>query len=227
MEGKEVIVALRSMANEETVRGMARYGISTAGTLGVPLPAIRGLARQIGRDHPLALELWNTGIHEARILAGLVEFPSEVGEDQAEKWAGDFDSWDVCDQTCNNLLRKTSFAFEKAVEWAAREEEFVKRAGFVLMACLAVHEKRTDDHVFSDLLALVEKESGDPRNFVKKAVNWALRQIGKRSRFLNEAAVSAAERLIGTKSPSARWIGSDALRELRGEKVQARLKERA
>jgi 3-methyladenine DNA glycosylase AlkD len=202
---------------------MARYGISVEGTLGVSMPDIRRMGKEIGKDHPLAEELWASGIHEARILAALVDDPKQVSEDQMERWVSDFDSWDVCDQVCGNLFDKTAFAWCKAVEWAARDETLVKRAGYVLMTQLAVHDRKADDSEFEQFLPIIAKGANDERNFVKKAVNWALRQIGKRSIHLNRLAIQTAEDIRNFDSKSARWIAADALRELRGEAVQRRL----
>jgi 3-methyladenine DNA glycosylase AlkD len=188
------------------------------------MPALRGIARELGRDHHLAQELWASGIHEARILACLIDEPSLATEEQMELWVKEFDSWDLCDQCCSNLFDRTGLAFEKAVEWSGREEEFVKRAGFVLMACLAVHDKKAGDEAFLEFLPLIKREAQDSRNFVRKAVNWALRQIGKRNPNLNRAAIEAAREIQKMDSRAARWIASDALRELTGQKVQSRLK---
>lgn len=216
-----ILANLRSLADPANVEGMARFGISSAGTLGVSMPVLRGMARDVKRGlkretdarHALALDLWSSGVHEARILAALVDVPSLVSEDQAEAWVADLDSWDVCDQLCGNLLDKTPFAWRKASEWAGRDEEFVKRAGFVLMTQLAVHDKAAPDEAFLGFLPLVEREADDERNFVKKAVNWALRQIGKRNARLREAARETAERLTQRDSKAARWVARDALRE--------------
>lgn len=215
MNAQEVLEKLRASANAQNVAGMARFGINPTNTLGVSMVEIRALARGL-HDHALALELWASGIHEARILASLVDVPREVTEEQAEAWVLDLDSWDTCDQLCINLLRRTPFAQAKALAWSEREETFVKRAGFVLMATLAVHDKKAPDAVFMTFLPLVEREAADDRNFVKKAVNWALRQIGKRNAGLCQAAMQSAERLKASPSASARWVGSDALRELSG-----------
>lgn len=223
---ESILTRLRSQANPLNIAGMARYGISTDNTLGVSMPALRALAKEIGRDHELALSLWSSGIHEARILAGLIDDPRLVTETQMEQWVADFDSWDVCDQVCSNLFDATPFAYEKAVTWACRKEEFVKRAGFVLMAALSVHDKKAGDDVFEPFFALIVRESTDGRNFVKKAVNWAVRQIGKRNALLNARAIAVAEEVQMVDAPSARWIAADALRELTGEKVQSRLKGR-
>lgn len=221
----EIIEILRSRANPDNVAGMARYGINPQNTLGIPMPFLRGLRREIGRDHELAAGLWASGIHEARILAALVADPRQVTEEQMEAWAVEIDSWDVCDQLCGNLFDRTPFAYTKAHQWSARPEEFVKRAGFVLMTQLAVHDKKTGDEAFEAFFPLIEREATDPRNFVKKAVNWALRGIGKRNRRLNARAIEVARRLAGMDDRTARWIARDALRELESEKIQSRLKD--
>ncbi len=203
---------------------MARYGINPHNTLGVSIPNLRKLARQAGKDHTLALELWDSGIHEAHILAGMVDDPGLVTQKQMDSWVKDFDSWDVCDQVCLNLFSKTATAFEKALEWSGHPEEFVKRAGFSLMACLAIGDKKAPDARFEIFMQAIERESSDERNYVKKAVNWALRQVGKRNLRLNRSAIQVAERIYKRDSKSARWIASDALRELTDEKIRARLK---
>jgi 3-methyladenine DNA glycosylase AlkD len=215
---EQILADMKALANPDNVAGMARYGIAVTGCLGVPMPVLRKMARQIGRDHNLAEGLWQSGIHEARILAGLVDDPAEVTGDQMERWVKDVDSWDICDQLCSNLFGRTGLALEKAGAWSGRPEVFVKRAGFVLMAVLAVHDKKAGDAVFAALLPRIESEATDDRNFVKKAVNWALRQIGKRNRALNLLAVETARSIAGTDARSARWIAADALRELTDEK---------
>ena len=220
----EIIAKLKSLANPDNVAGMARYGINSDGTLGVSIPTLRTIAKAHHRNHDLALHLWASGIHEARILAAYVDDPKQVEERQMEAWVADFDSWDVCDQVCGNLFDRTPFAYDKAIEWARRDEQFVKRAGFALMAWLPVHDKKAPDGKFLAFLPVTEEEAGDERSLVKKAVNWALRNIGKRNRALNAAAIAAAERIQQQNSKSARWIAADALRELQGEKVQQRLK---
>lgn len=203
---------------------MARFGINPENTYGISIPNLRRLAREIGRDHALAQELWASGIHEARILASMIDESSNVTEEQMEAWARDFDSWDVCDQCCMNLFEKTGYAYQKCVEWSSREEEFVKRAGFALMARLAVSDKKAGDEQFAEFFPIIKREAADNRNYVKKAVNWALRQIGKRNRSLNRVAISTAKEIQEIDSKSARWIASDALRELTSEQVQGRLK---
>jgi len=224
MRCKEVVAELKSLAKPGAVEGMARFGITARNTLGVSMPDMRRLAKKAGKSHELAGELWDTGIHEARIVAGIVDVPGEVTPEQMDSWAADFDSWDVCDQVCMNLFDKTPFAYDKCLEWSAREEEYVKRAGFALMACLAWHDKGAPDRAFKPFFAVITRESTDERNFVKKAVNWALRQIGKRNASLNRQAIATSEKILKIDSKSARWIARDALRELTGEAVQNRLK---
>jgi len=219
LSADQLIQRLRTLANPANVAGMARFGINPVGTLGVSIPIIRGLAKG-RRDHQLALDLWASGIHEARILAAMVDDPAQVTASQMESWVVDFDSWDVCDQVCMNLFDRVPIAFEKAAEWAARPEEFVKRAGFALMAVLAWHDKTAPDDRFLAFLPIIQREAGDKRNFVKKAVNWALRQIGKRNAALNQAAIKAAQELLHNELSAARWVASDALREF--EKKSAR-----
>ena len=219
----EILKKLKSLSNPRAVAGMVRFGINPNHAFGVSIPNLRKIAREIGANHLLARKLWRSGNHEARILAGMVDNPEMVDEPQMENWVKDFDSWDVCDQCCSNLFDKTRFAYQKAKEWSSRSEEFVKRAGFVLMAALAVHDKKADEKEFEKFLSIIRKGSSDNRNFVRKAVNWALRQIGKRSLHLNRKAIEAAERIHETDSKSARWIASDALRELTSEAVQRRL----
>lgn len=223
MDKVAVLARLKSHANPANVAGMARYGINPKNTLGVGIPVLRALAREIGKDHALAQEIWKSGIHEARILAGMIDSPAQVTPRQMDSWAREFDSWDVCDQVCANLFRHTAFAFEKCEEWSGRPQEFVKRAGFALMAALTVVDKQTGDERFLAFLPIIEREAGDGRNFVKKAVNWALRQIGKRNSNLNRAALETARRLLESPDKSARWIASDAIKELTGPAVQKRL----
>jgi 3-methyladenine DNA glycosylase AlkD len=222
MTASELVAELRTHANPANVAGMARYGINTEGTLGVPIPVIRALARKAGRNHALALELWESGVHEARILATLVADPGLLTRREADRWARDFNSWDVCDQACQNLLRYTPYAFEKAARWARARSEFVRRAGFSLMAGLASKAKSAPDEQFEAFLPLIAEAATDDRNMVRKAVNWALRGIGKRNRRLMEKATAAAEQIRGIESRSARWIAADALRELRQKSAAMR-----
>jgi len=222
-EYKTIMKKLASMANPENVKGMARFGINPENTLGIQVYKLRKLARKTGRNHELALLLWSSGVHEARMLATMVEEPALVTERQVEEWVRDLDSWDVCDQCCGDLFVRLPFAHEKALEWSRRKEEFVKRAGFSLMARLAVRDKKAGDAMFLKFLPVIKREATDERNYVKKAVNWALRQIGKRNRRLNRAAVKTAKEISKIDSKSARWIAADALRELTGEYVKKKL----
>lgn len=219
MTSDEVLQILRSQADATNVLGMARFGISTHNALGIGIPSLRWLAKQTSPDHALALELWESGVREARILAAYVDRAPWVTREQMDGWVGEFDSWDVCDQVCGNLFDRTPFAWEKASEWSEREQEFVRRAGFVLMASLAVHDKRAPDEAFLGFLPLIEQGAGDERNFVKKAVNWALRQIGKRNPALHASAMAVARQLAQSRDPVSRWVGKDALRELERKKV--------
>lgn len=219
---EQVLERLRALGNPANVQGMARFGINPQNTLGVSMPALRKLARELKRDHELAQELWASGIHEARILAGLVDDPRQVTVEQMERWAAEFDSWDMCDQVCMNLFDKTPLAYGKAAEWAERREEFVRRAGFALMASLAWHDKKASDDAFTPFLPLIVRASTDERNFVKKAVNWALRQIGKRNANLRSLALQTARDVQNLDSRSARWIASDAIRELERQAAKER-----
>lgn len=220
----KILDRLKSLADPGGAEGAARYGIHAPNVWGVSAPNLRRLAKEVGEDHTLAAELWRTGVHDARILATLIDDPAEVTIRQMERWALDFNSWAVCDAACCILFDKTPHAWDKAIEWIDRQEEYVKRAGFVLMAALAVHDKKTPDERFEMFLPLIATRATDERNFVKKAVNWALRQIGKRSRRLNEAAVRTAQQIRQIDSKPARWIAADALRELTSDKTRRRLK---
>ena len=235
---RAVMDELAAMASEENRAGMARYGIATADAFGVSVYELRRVAKGLGRDHELALALWATGNHEARLLASMVDDPAQVTGDQMEAWAAEFDSWDVCDQVTSNLFDKTPFAYEKVHAWSAAPDEWVKRAAFATAAALAVQDKKAADEPFLEMLELCRREAGDDRNYVKKAVNWALRNIGKRDLRLHEAAIAAAEAILDDaeeraaadrKDPAARsgrWIARDALRELRSDKVVARVQRR-
>jgi len=226
MQYNEIISRLKSLSNPRAVEGMARFGINPDNTLGVSIPELRKMARETGKDHDLAQQLWASGIHEARIMASLIDSPDMVTGEQMEDWVKDFDSWDVCDQCCSNLFRRTVFAYQKAVEWSSNDSEFIKRAGFVMMACLAVDDKQTDDAKLEPFLPIIKRESWDNRNFVRKAVNWALRQIGKRNLNLNGKAVEMAREIKDMDSKSARWIASDALRELTSQAILERLQSK-
>lgn len=213
MNSAEIIVHLKKHKNIHAIVGMARFGITVHNTLGISIPFLRAYAKQIGKNHTLAHELWNSGIHEARILGGFIDEPASITKKQMDAWVGDFDSWDVCDQVCMNLFDKTPWAYEKAIEWSKDKKEFVKRAGFTLMAVLAVHDKKASDAKFDQFFSAIKRESTDERNYVKKAVNWALRQIGKRNAVCMKKAIACAKSLMEIDSKSAHWIASDALRE--------------
>lgn len=218
-----ILKRIKSMFNPKNVAGMARFGITADNAYGIPMPVLRRMAKEIGKDHVIAGELWDSGIHEARILAGMIDEPALVTKAQFNRWAEDFDSWDVCDQTCMNLFRYTRFAHAKCYELCSRQEEFVRRTSFALMAALASGGKNAPDDAFIRFLPFIKKASTDERNFVKKAVNWALRGIGKRNKNLNRRAIAAAKEMRTLNSKSARWIAADAIRELESESVQRRL----
>lgn len=234
-----ILDELRALGSPEGRAGMARYAINVENAFGVSVYELRKVAKRLGTDHALALALWATGRHEARLLACFVDDPAAVTGEQMETWAGDFDSWDICDQATTSLFDLTKHAWTKAAEWAKREEEWVKRGGFALMAGLAVHDKAAADRAYLTLFPLIERGAFDERNFVKKAVNWALRNIGKRNEVLNAAAMACAEKIKATANRragggrggdaevrAARWAATDALRELGSTKVQARLRGR-
>jgi len=224
MQCNEVLEKLKDLSDPKAVEGMVRFGISPENTYGVSIPNLRKMAKEIGVNHDLAQRLWASGIHEARILASVIDAPKMVTEEQIERWVNDFDSWDVCDQCCMNLFEKTEFAYQKAIEWSSNDKEFIKRAGFVLMARVAVSDKKADDRQFEPFFPLIKRQAGDSRNFVKKAINWALRQIGKRNLNLNRRAIQTAEEIQQIDLRSAKWIASDAIRELTSEAVQERLR---
>lgn len=214
MDVTEIIDLLKEKADTRYLAGMLRFGVDNEKALGVKIPEVRKLAKLIKKDHELALQLWDTRIHEARILASLVADPKLVTPQLIDSWTKDFTSWDICDQACGNLFDRTPYAIEKALEFSKHEEEFIKRAGFVLMAELAVHDKKADDMIFIQFFPVIEREAWDKRNFVKKAINWALRQIGKRNQTLLPLAIQCAERILLQNSTAAKWIAGDALREL-------------
>lgn len=226
MQYQEILKRLKALANPAIAAGMARFGSRPKKALGISAPNLRKLAKEIGRDHRLALRLWDSGIHEAKILASLIDEPEMVTAAQMERWVKDFDSWDVCDACCCNLFDKTPVAYQKAAAWSRRKEEFVKRAGFALVAYLVVHDKKAKDEVFIRFLPIIKRESRDERNFVKKAVNWALRQIGKRNTALNRLAIQTAKEIRAMDSKTARWIAADARRELSSAKIKKRLRDK-
>jgi 3-methyladenine DNA glycosylase AlkD len=209
-----ILAELRALGSEANRTGMARYGINTDHAFGISMAALRPIARRLKRDHDRAAALWQTGFHEARLLAVLTDEPKKVTAAQMDAWAADFDSWDVCDQACSKLFVKTPFVEDRIALWAEDDREFVRRAGFALLAAYAVHGRSIPDARFVALLALVGRHAEDPRNFVKKAVNWALRQIGKRSPSLHTPALAVAEKLATAEDRTARWIGRDAVKEL-------------
>ena len=227
MRYDDILKKLKSLSDPKAVEGMARFGINPENTFGVSIPNLRKIARETGKDHALAQQLWASAIHEARILASMIDDSEMVTEEQLERWVKDFDSWDVCDQCCMNLFEKTKFAYQKAVEWSSNDKEFIKRTGFVLMARLAVSDKKADDKQFELFLPIIKRGSTDNRNFVKKAVNWALRQIGKRNLNLNRKAVETAKEIQEIDSKSARWIAADAIRELTSQAVLERLQAKS
>jgi 3-methyladenine DNA glycosylase AlkD len=220
---REVLRKLRALGKPENVAAMARFGVRAKKAYDVSAPAAHKLAKEIGRDHRLSLQLWNTGIHDARGFAALVSEPDKITPAQMERWARDFDSWDVVDGCCRYAFLDTPYAWKKALEWSRRKGEFQKRAGFSMMAYLAVHDKQADDKKFLALLPVIQRASRDERHFVKKAVNWALRQIGKRNQRLNRAAIATGKAIRALGSPAARWIAADALRELTSDAVMKRL----
>ena len=226
MSVDEVVAELRALGNPKNAAGYAHFGIAATNTLGITIPALRTLAKRCGRDHALAAQLWARGIHEARILAGMVDDPAKVTPRQMDRWANQFDSWDVVDGVCN-LFEYTPYAYDKAMEWSRHRKEYVKRSAFTLVAYFAVHDKQAPDEKIMQFLPVIRREAHDERNFVKKAVNWALRNIGKRNVRCNEAAIVATEQIRADGTRAGRWIASDALRELRSEAVQRRLRERS
>ena len=228
VNAQEIILRLRALASHENVAGMARFGIVTKEAFGVPGPQLKLIARELksklNDPHALACDLWNTGIHEARIIAYLIDDPKLVTPEQMDRWAADFDNWAICDSTCGRLFSHTSFAYEKAFEWSERDELFVKRAGIVLAAWLAVHDKKAGDEAIALFLPMLERHAGDERDLIRKAVSWSLRQIGKRNLQLNALAIQTAERIKAQDTKSAWWIASSVSRELTSKKLLARLR---
>jgi 3-methyladenine DNA glycosylase AlkD len=228
MKGKfsadDVLNRLRDNARPDQLEGMKRFGMAIEKRLGVSVPLLRKLAKEVGKDHSLALELWDTGVAEARIVAAMIDDPNELTEEQMERWVKDINSWDVCDQVCMNLFEKTPLAWKKILVWSKRDEEFVKRTAFSLLACIAWHDKELEDEKLIEYLPVIVQGATDERNFVKKAVNWALRNIGKRNQNLNRAAIKTAREIQKLDSKAARWVAADAIRELESEAVQKRLK---
>ncbi len=227
MNYEEIIDKLHSMSSPESIKGMARYGINPKNNLGISIYKLRPIAKKIGKNHDLALQLWESKIHDARLLACFIEDPLKVTDEQMDSWAKDFDSWDICDQACTSLFDLSPIAWKKIYDWAKREEEFVKRGAFSIIAGLAVHDKKASDIDFQKTFTLIKKHSIDDRNYVKKAVNWALRNIGKRNLELNKKAIELSKEIQKIDSKTARWIASDAIRELTSEKIQDRIKKKS
>jgi len=227
MSKNEVLAWLKKRGTRRNVDGMARYGIVAKRAFGVSMGTMQSLAKRLGTNHALSLTLWESGWYEARLLAALVGDPERVTRRQMNAWAGGFENWGDCDTVCFKLFDRAPFAWEKARQWAASPREFVKRGGFVLMACLALHDKTAPDRSYLALLPLIEQGAQDERNFVKKGVSWALRGIGRRSPALNRAAVEVARRLARSQGAAPHWVGKDALRELTSPKVGSALARRA
>lgn len=223
MDYDEIIQELEAQSNPQDVEGMARFGINPQKTYAVRIPELKKIAKKVGKNHQLAAQLWEAGYRETRILACMIEDPKQVTSEQMDVWATEFDYWEICDQCCMKLFRMTPFAYQKVFEWSESEEEFKKRAAFALIAVLAVHDKKAPDEKFEQLFPLIIKESTDNRLYVKKAVNWALRHIGKKNIILNRKAINVASEIQKIDSKSAKWIASDALREIKSAKVQERL----
>lgn len=223
MDYQEIISLLKSKSNKSNLAGMARFGINPEYALGVSVTELRKVAKQINKNHSLALKLWDSGIHEARILSSMVDEADKVTKKQMDNWIKEFNSWDLCDQVCANLFDKTPFAFEKAIQWSKRKKEYEKRAGFALMACLAWHDKTSPDSKFIKFFPYIKHGSTDNRNFIKKAVSWALRQIGKKNKNLNRQAIKLSKEIQQIDSRAASWISKDALRELQSPSVHKRL----
>jgi len=222
---EDIIKKLKTMAKPENVKGMARYGINPKNNLGISIYELRLLAKEIGINHKLSLQLWKSGIHDARLLSIFIADSAQITEEQMDSWAKDFDSWDVCDQACTSLFDATTHAHKKVFKWSKDKREFVKRAAFSIIAGLAVHDKKSDDEQFIKFLPIIKRESTDDRNYVKKAVNWALRNIGKRNLNLNKKAIKTAKEIKKIDSKAAHWIANDALRELTSGKIQNRFKK--
>ena len=224
MEAEQLIKRLKSLRNEKSLEGMARYGINTTNAFGISMVELRKIAKECGKNQVLAEYLWQAAYHETRILATMIAENKKITSELMDSWVKDFDSWDVCDQCCCNLFRYTTLAYDKSIAWTSSGHEFTKRAGFTLMACLATGDKKANDEKFLQFFPLIIKHANDERNFVRKAVNWALRQIGKRSHFLRLEALKRIEELLKNNNKTAQWIAKDALRELNEEKIIKRIR---
>lgn len=223
-DAHNILTQLRALGNPDNLLGMARYGILTDRAFGVNLGDVKALVKVHKGNHSLALDLWTTGWREARLLAAYIADPAQMTPELMETWARSFDSWDVCDTTCGQLFAHTPYAYDKALDWSLATRLFTKRAGFALMASLALKSSKLEDEEYEWFFNRILGAGADDRDLVKKAVNWALRQIGKRNAALNARAMEVAEELLATHHTAARWIAKDALKELCSEKVQERLK---
>ncbi len=224
MQYQRIMKELKAMGNQRDREGMARFGINTEKAFGISVTKLRKYARKIGKNHELAQQLWDSGAHEARILAGIVEEPEKFSERNMEKWAAESSSWDIVDLSCNNVFRKTPYAYKKCFEYSKRKEEFVKRTAFALMAYYAWNDRTISDRKLEKFLPIIKREATDERLYVKKAVNWALRQIGKRNARLQKKSIKTAKEIQKIDSKSAKWIANDALKELQSDAVQKRIK---
>jgi 3-methyladenine DNA glycosylase AlkD len=221
---RQIMESLKELSRLDALSGMKKVGITPEKAFGVSIPDLRALAKKIEKNHELALELWEIDTRETRILASMIDLPILVTEEQMENWVLDFNYWEICDQVIMNLFEKTPFAYLKAIEWSHREEEYVKRAGFVLMARIAVSDKKAVNEVFESFFPLIIQYARDPRNMVKKGINWALRQIGKRNSTLHESALRVIQKLVELDDKTALWIARDAIRELTDEKILKRIR---
>jgi 3-methyladenine DNA glycosylase AlkD len=229
MDKDQLLKWLNDQGSRRVVNGMSRYGIETkVHVLGVPMGTMFALGKRLHREldgptrHGLALELWANKGYEARIMASLIDDPKLITRTQMNTWVGDFDNWAICDTVCFKLFDQSQFAFERAMQWVKSPKEFIKRTGFVMMACLAAHDKTASDTKFIAMLPIIERGASDERNFVKKGVSWALRMIGRRNTALRKAALPVARRLAQSEEPSCRWVGKDALREFNKMKTKTR-----
>lgn len=223
---EEIVAYLKAISNPAHLQGMRKFGIDSTYALGVTIPQLRAVAKQVKTNHPLALQLWKTGIHEARILASMIDDPALVTGKQIDSWVKDFNSWDLCDQVCGNLFDRTAHVMDKVAKFSTSKKEFIKRAAFTIMAGYAVHNKTAPDKVFTGWLTIIEREAGDERNFVSKAINWALRGIGKRNKALNTEALKTAKSILIQNTRAAKWVAANAIRELESEAVGKKLSSR-
>ncbi len=223
---QQTLKKLKTLGSQKNIEGMKRFNISSAKAFGVSAPEIRSIAKEIKKDHDLALALWASGFHEARILAAIIADPEKADLRLLDTWANEIQNWAQCDCCCSEFFEKTKYAYQLPFRWSKSKKEFVRRAGIVMIAVIAVHHKKTDDDEFETFFPLIKKYSTDERNFVKKAVNWSLRQTGKRNLRLRKKAIALLEEIQNIPSPSARWIASDALRELNNTKTIAIIQRR-